>query len=220
MGTSALPAAEVKPRWRGVLHQAAFFAACGAGPMLVLATPTARTALAAAIFAATLALQLGVSALYHRIDWQPGARRWWRRLDHAAIFLLIAGSYTPFGLLAPAGAGGEGLLRWVWLGALVGVLRATLWPGAPRAVSTALYLALGWVAAAYLPLLQATLAPRAQAVLVAGGLLYTLGAACYALGRPNPWPGTFGYHEVFHACVVLAAVCHFGVITLLCLHPG
>jgi len=199
----------VKPRLRGVSHELAFFASLGAGALLIaFADPRAR--MAAAVYAASLATMLGVSALYHRPTWAPGPRRWMKRLDHAAIFVLIAGSYTPFALLLPER--GAVMLAIAWGGAALGILRSLFWVRAPRTISAALYVAMGWIAVAFLPALYTALGGAGMAFLVAGGLLYSVGAVIYATRRPDPAPAVFGYHEVFHALVVAAAACHFGVV--------
>lgn len=208
-----------KPLLRGAFHQAAFFVAAGAGAVLVAAAPNARAAWAASVFVACLAGLFGISALYHRRNWSPRPRAWMRRADHSAIFLLIAGTYTPVCQLALAGVGaGAGLLTWVWTGAGLGVARVLFWPGAPRWLSASLYLLLGWLVVLRLPALAAALGPASFLALVAGGLFYTVGAVCYASRRPDPWPSVLGYHEVFHACTIAAALCHFAVIASLTLH--
>jgi hemolysin III len=202
----------VRPTLRGVSHQFAFFVALGAGAVLIATAASARSAAASAIYALTLALMFGTSATYHRLARAPLARRIWQRLDHAAIFLAIAGAYTPIGLVALGGATGWHLLAWVWGGAGLGVLRAVLWPRAPRAITTGLYLGLGWALIAYLPEVRAALAPASLALLALGGLWYTLGAIVYALRRPDPLPSVFGYHEVFHVLVIAGALSHFAAI--------
>lgn len=208
------PDALVKPRWRGVSHQAAFYAALVAGAALLAAAADARAFVASAVYVATLVTLFGVSALYHRVDWSMTARRMMRRLDHAAIFLFIAGSYTPLCVLA-LGDAGRGLLVGVWAGAALGVARAVCWPGAPKAVSAAIYVMLGWLVIAWLPALASALGAGPMAVLAVGGVLYSLGALTYALRRPDPLPAVFGYHEVFHALVIVACGLHFGVIARL-----
>lgn len=201
--------ATVKPRLRGVSHELAFFAALGAGTVLVALAPP-RAAVAAAVYSLSLATMLGVSALYHRPTWAPGPRRWMRRLDHAAIFVLVAGTYTPFTLLLPQH--GQAMLALAWTGAALGIAQSLFWVGAPRPLVAALYLALGWAVVVFWPALHAALGAAGLAVLVLGGVLYSIGAIVYAARRPDPVPQVFGYHEIFHALVVLAAVCHFGVV--------
>src|SRR5881398_1119326 len=197
-----------KPRLRGVSHELAFFAALGAGAVLVALAPH-RTAVAAAIYAASLAIMLGTSALYHRPNWSPAPRRWLRRADHAAIFVLIAGTYTPFTLLLTGR--GPAMLALAWGGAAAGILQSLFWVHAPRPLVAALYLAFGWAIVLFWPALHATLGPAGIFFLAFGGLLYSAGAIVYAARRPDPAPAVFGYHEIFHAFVVAAAVCHFGV---------
>jgi len=201
--------ASVKPRLRGVSHELAFFAALGAGAVLVALAPP-RAAIAAAVYAVSLAMMLGVSALYHRPTWAPGPRRWMRRLDHAAIFVLVAGTYTPFTLLVPAHAGA--LLALAWGGAALGMAQSLFWVHAPRPLVAALYLAFGWAAVVFWPALQAALGAPGPTFLALGGVLYSVGAIIYAARRPDPRPAVFGYHEIFHAFVVAAAICHFAVV--------
>ncbi|HZX94300.1 MAG TPA: hemolysin III family protein [Myxococcales bacterium] len=198
-----------KPRFRGVSHELAFFAAAGAGAVLVaLAPPAAR--LAAAVYAGSLATMLGVSALYHRGSWAPGPYRWMGRLDHSAIFLLVAGTYTPLALSLPDG--GRAMLAIAWGGAALGIMQSLLWPRAPRALVASLYVAFGWAAVGFWPELRVALSGPALAALGLGGGLYSIGAVIYAARRPDPVPTVFGYHEIFHALVIAAAVCHFGVV--------
>jgi hemolysin III len=200
-----------KPQWRGVMHQVGFFVALLGGALLVALTPTARAA--CAVYAVSLAAMLGASAAYHRPNWPPKQRVWMRRLDHAAIFILIAGTATPFAL-ALHGAARVHFLGLMWGGAGVGVMRALFWIQAPKVLVAVLALALGWAATPFLPTIAAALGTATIAWLAAGGVAYTLGALAYAFKRPNPWPARFGYHEVFHALVVVAAVCHFVAVTL------
>jgi hemolysin III len=198
-----------KPRLRGVSHELAFFAALGAGAVLVaLAPPGARVA--AAVYGVSLATMLGVSALYHRPTWPPGPRVWMRRLDHAAIFVLVAGTYTPFALLL--GERGPTVLALACGGALLGILQSLFWVQAPRPLVVCLYVALGWAVAVFWPALHAALGVPALSALVLGGVLHSIGAVVYAARKPDPSPAVFGYHEIFHAFVIAAAVCHFGVV--------
>lgn len=198
-----------KPRLRGVSHRAAFFASLGAGPMLVAAAGNVQAATAATIYALTLAAMFGVSALYHLPTWSERARSFMRRLDHSAIFLVIAGSYTPICLVALNDGVGFWLLGLVWAGALLGVARAVFWSHAPKAISALFYVLLGCVVIPFLPRTAAVLSPLASGLLVAGGLLYLVGAVVYATRRPDPAPRVFGYHEVFHALTIVASICHF-----------
>jgi hemolysin III len=210
MHAAAVPA-RVKPLLRGVSHQIALVFALAAGGILVAVAPTTRALVASSIYAASLAALFGISALYHRPNWPAAPRAVMKRLDHAAIFVFIAGTYTPLCLLLPD-AGGMPLLAGVWAGAALGVARAVFWPDAPRALSAVLYVGLGWAVVPFLPELYARLGLLGLALLGGGGLLYTVGAVVYARRRPDPAPRIFGYHEVFHALVVAAAVLHFAMV--------
>jgi hemolysin III len=217
---SAIPEARVKPRLRGVFHQYAFFVSLASGTLLVLLTTTAKASLAAAIYAASVSALFGVSALYHRVTWTTPARRRMRRLDHSMIFLLIAGTYTPVGLLVLDGPLATVVLAVVWGGALAGIALEIAWTGAPRWLGGTVYLALGWVAVVAMPQLFARLGMAGGLLIVAGGLLYSAGAAVYALRRPDPAPAVFGYHEVFHLLVIAAVAAHFLAISLYALPSG
>jgi hemolysin III len=201
-----------KPRLRGVSHQYAFFVslACGIGLILDAAGGRARTA--AAIYAVAVSGLLGTSALYHRVTWRPAARRWMRRLDHSMIFVLIAGTYTPVALLALSGTLSRVVLFVVWGGAAAGVVFKLAWIDAPKWLFAVVYLALGWASVTVFGELPAAIGWLGVAGLALGGLLYTAGAIIYATGKPNPVPGVFGYHEVFHALVIAAAALHYAVI--------
>jgi hemolysin III len=202
-----------KPRLRGVLHKWAFFASLVLGAALVIFAPGGRGTLAAAIYAASVAALFGVSALYHRIDWQsPVSRKRMRRLDHTMIFVLIAGSYTPFALLVLDGTLATVILIAVWSGAVAGALMKLLWIDAPKWLVAGTYVLLGWVAVAAFPGLLDELGVAPTALVAAGGVLYTLGAVVYAARRPDPAPTVFGYHEVFHALVIAAAALQYAVI--------
>jgi hemolysin III len=207
---SAPPSATKKPLLRGVSHEIAAFVALAAWIGLCLAARSPQGRAAAAIYGAALLAQFTVSALYHRPTWAPRARLFWRRLDHSAIFLLIAGTYTPFCLLV-GGTSGQVLLAVVWVGGALGVVQAIAWPTAPKPLVALIYVALGWVVLPVLPSLYHRLGPLYIALLAAGGITYSLGAAVYALRRPDPFPRVFGYHEVFHALVIAAAVLQFVV---------
>jgi hemolysin III len=213
MSASATVLAPEKPLLRGVSHEIAAAVALAGWVALALVAAPGRARLAANVYGASLFTLFAVSALYHRPTWRPRARRVMRRLDHSAIFLLIAGTYTPFCLLLPP-ATGHLLLAVAWGGAAAGVLQSLLWVGAPRAFSAVVYVLLGWVVVPVLPALRAALGGGAVALLAGGGALYTLGALVYASRRPDPSPRVFGYHEVFHAMVIAAAGCHFAVAAL------
>ena len=206
----------VKPRLRGVVHEYAFFVALVAGAGLLVLAPSPKARLASAIYVLGLAGLLGTSALYHRVTWRrPNVRRWLRRLDHSMIFLLIAGTYTPFALLVLSQPLGTVVLVLIWAGAAGGIVLSLLWPDAPRTVSAAIYISLGWVAIIAMPQLFHRLGALGVALIAAGGLLYSVGAIVYARQRPDPVPTVFGYHEIFHVLVVAAAALHFAVIAFL-----
>jgi hemolysin III len=202
-----------KPRLRGVLHKWAFFASLVLGVMLVVLAPGGRGTLAAAIYAGSVAALFGVSALYHRIDWgSAAARRRMRRLDHTMIFVLIAGSYTPFALLVLNGSLATVILIVVWAGAAAGALMKLLWLDAPKWLVAGTYVLVGWVAVAAFPGMLDALGPGPTALVAVSGVLYTLGAVVYGRQRPDPAPAVFGYHEVFHALVIAAAALQYVVV--------
>ena len=209
-----------KPRLRGVSHQWAFYFSLVAGLALVIAAPGGRATLAAAIYAVSVAALFGTSALYHRVTWaSQRARRWMRRLDHSMIFLLIAGTYTPFALLVLNGTLAIVILVVVWGGALGGIVLKLVWIDAPKPLVAVLYVMLGWVAVAAFPDLLDGLGVTSAAMVVGGGILYTAGAVVYALRRPDPAPTVFGYHEIFHALVIAAAALQYAVIAFFVI-PG
>jgi hemolysin III len=213
MPTSSATLKLNKPRLRGVSHQWAFFVSVAIGAALVIVAPPGEPRLAAAIYALSVTALFGTSALYHRVTWASlGARRWMRRLDHSMIFCLIAGTYTPFALLVLDGDLATVILIVVWAGALAGVLMKLVWIDAPKALVAVTYIMLGWVALAAFPDMIERLGVTASTLVAVGGLLYTLGALVYAFQRPNPAPSVFGYHEVFHALVILAAAIQYAVI--------
>ena len=211
----------VKPRLRGVSHQWAFFVALVAGIVLVIAAPSGRATLAAGIYAVSVAAMFGASALYHRIDWRSlSARRWMRRLDHSMIYLLIAGTYTPFALLVLDGGLARAVLIAVWGGAVLGIGLKLLWPDTPKWLTAAVYVTLGWVAIIAFPQLASELGPVGMGLVAGGGILYTAGAVVYALRRPDPSPAVFGYHEIFHVLVIAAAVLQFVAVAAYALPAG
>ncbi len=213
MATPTPAPAPVKPSLRGVSHQLAFFLAVGLGLALVGTADGGAATTTAAIYATGVCGLFGVSALYHRRTWATDrSRAWMRRLDHSMIFVFIAATYTPIAVLALTGTLGTVILAVVWAGALAGVALSMAWPGAPKWLTALVYVALGWVAVAAMPQLWESLGPWSVAGLALGGVLYTLGAVVYARGRPDPRPAVFGYHEIFHAFVVVAAASHFAVI--------
>jgi hemolysin III len=202
-----------RPRMRGVSHQWAFFVSLALAVPLIITAPAGKGTLAAAIYAACVTLLFGTSALYHRVTWRTdAARRWMRRLDHSAIFLLIAGTYTPFALLVLHGSLADVVLAVVWSGAVGGILLKLLWIDAPKWLAAIIYVGLGWVAVAVTPDLIGQVGVVASILVATGGILYTLGAVTYALRRPDPIPTVFGYHEVFHALVIVAAALQYAVI--------
>jgi hemolysin III len=211
----------VKPRLRGVSHQWAFFVALAAGVALVVAAPPGRATLAALVYAISVAAMFGASALYHRIDWKsPAARRWMRRLDHSMIYVLIAGTYTPFALLVLEGGLAKAVLIAVWGGAALGIGLKMLWPDTPKWLTAAVYVTLGWVAVIAFPELASELGVLGMALVAGGGVLYTAGAVVYALRRPDPAPAVFGYHEIFHVLVIAAALLQFVAVAAYALPAG
>jgi hemolysin III len=216
--SDAIPA---KPRLRGVSHQWAFFIALVAGAVLVAAAPAGRATLAATIYALSVVAMFGASALYHRVNWKSvSARRWMRRLDHSMIYVLIAGTYTPFALLVLDGGMARAILITVWSGAALGIGLKLLWPDTPKWLTAGVYVALGWVAVAAFPELAGELGVAGMALIAGGGVLYTLGAIVYALRRPDPAPAVFGYHEIFHVLVIAAALLQYVAVAAYALPEG
>ena len=209
-----------RPLLRGVLHQAAFAVSLVVGTLLIVGADGARRHVAAAVFAASVAACFGASALYHRVTWTPNLRRWMRRIDHAGIYLLIAGTYTPVCLLVLDGTWRIVVLAIVYAGAAAAVVLKFAWVDAPKWVAPALGLALGWTAVVALPQLATRLNPAAVALLGVGGLAYTAGAIIYARRRPNPMPMVFGYHELFHALTIAAVACQYVAIAFFVIHAG
>ena len=205
-----------KPLLRGVFHQWAFFAAFTAGLVLVALADGVRERVASWVYAAALAAMFGMSAIYHRVDWRTPARRAWaRRLDHSTIFLFIAGTYTPFALLAFEGASAAALLAAVWCAALFGLAVSLCWIDAPKWAATVAYVVVGWVGALATPQLFSSLGVAAAVLVLVGGVLYTAGAVIYGLRRPDPFPTVFGYHELFHVLVIAAAAVQFIAVSLI-----
>jgi len=209
----------VKPKLRGVFHELGFYAAVGLGVALVLTAQDVRARTAAAIFAGCVAACFGASALYHRPTWRPAARARLARLDHAGVFLLIAGTYLPFGLLVMSTDWAVPMLTVVWSGALAAILLKLFWARAPKVLSAGIALGLGWAGAAAFPQLLKLQLPGLLLVVV-GGLLYTAGAIVYARRRPDPAPQVFGYHELFHVLTVAAVGCQYGAIAFYVLPRG
>lgn len=206
--------APLKPRLRGWIHLTAFPAALIAGLVLTATGPTASARLATAVYVAASAALFGVSALYHRTDLSPAATARLKRCDHANIYLIIAGTYTPIAHLALEGTARTAILTAVWTGAAAGIAFRTLWIGAPRWLYTGLYIALGWIALAVLPQLATGAGPAATALIITGGLLYTAGGLVYARKRPDPAPQWFGFHEVFHALTLAAYIAQFAAVAI------
>jgi hemolysin III len=201
-----------RPRLRGVFHLWAFVVFAALGAVLIATAPGARERIAATVFGIALVLTFGVSALYHRVTWRPAARRVMRRLDHASIYLLIAGTYTPYGLLVLSGAWQFSVLGVVWVGAALAIAQRLIWVDAPKWLAALAGISLGWVGVVAFPQIVSETGSAGTALVVAGGLLYTLGAVVYVVQRPDPVPAVFGYHEVFHLMTIAAAGCHFAAI--------
>jgi hemolysin III len=211
-GTVATPLIP-KPRLRGVLHQWACATSALLGALVVVFADGGRERIAAVVYAASVTGLFGASALYHRVTWRrPAVRRWMRRLDHAMIFVLIAGTYTPFALLAFDDGIGRVLLVAVWSGAAGGVALKLLWIDAPKWLGVAVYIGLGWLAVWTFPSLVDAVGIIPTVLVGLGGLLYTTGAVVYATRRPDPVPTVFGYHELFHLLVVIAAALQYAVV--------
>jgi len=213
----AVTVAELKPRLRGWLHAYAAAVSIASGAVMIAVAAAVKGGAAAAttsIYCATVTLLFGTSALYHRLNWRPATRRLMKRLDHSMIFVFIAGTYTPIAALTLPRTPAMAVLIAVWSGAVIGVGLQTLWPSAPRWLSAPCYIALGWVAVFVMPDLLHNAGVAAFVLIVAGGAVYTAGGIVYALKRPNPVPGVFGFHEVFHLCTLVAAACHYVAIWL------
>lgn len=211
---------ERKPLLRGVIHQAGFVVSLVVGTLLIVGADGAREHIAAAVFAASVAICFGASALYHRVTWTPPVRLWMRRVDHAGIYVLIAGTYTPVCLLALSGAWRWTVLAIVWAGAGAAIIFKFAWVGAPKWLAAATGLALGWVGVVAFPKLATTLDPAAVVLLGVGGLIYTAGAVVYVRRKPNPAPAVFGYHEVFHAMTIVAVACQYVAIAFFIVRAG
>ena len=209
---------EKKPTWRGWIHAATFPLAIVLGAILIVMADGAAAKISSAIFVASSLLLFGISALYHRFAWGDTTRRLLKRLDHANIFLLIAGSYTPITVLALPPEKAVLLLWLVWGGAALGIGFRVFWIGAPRWLYVPLYVVLGWAAVMFVvDFFQANAVM--MTLILAGGLCYTVGAIIYGLKRPNPFPGRFGFHEIFHTLTLLAFLCHWTAIYLVAVNP-
>ena len=213
------PVTEVKPSWRGWIHTGTFPLAIAAGIVLICVADGPAAKWSSAVFMTTSLLLFGISALYHRINWKPKTKVMLKRFDHANIFLLIAGTYTPLAVLALPPSKGVLLLVLVWTGAILGIAFRVFWVHAPRWLYVALYILLGWAAMMYVvDLFQANVAM--MVLVIVGGLAYTAGAVIYGMKKPNPIPGVFGFHEIFHTLTVVAFLCHWTAILLIALHPA
>jgi hemolysin III len=203
---------ELIPLLRGVSHALAVPVALAAAAVLVAVAEPGPARAAAMVYGGGLCMLFAGSASYHRLRCSPGLKKLLWKIDHAAIYVVIAASYTPIGMLVLDGWERWTVLGFVWIGAVGGVALSVVWVTAPRLLFTLTYVGLGWAAVLAFPSLLARLEPAPLLLFLAGGLLYSAGAAVYATRRPDPWPGTFGFHEVFHALVIAAAVTHFVAI--------
>jgi hemolysin III len=220
MTTGALERRQVKPRLRGWLHMGAFPAVVTAGFALVALGPTLHARLAAVVYALTSALLFGVSGIYHRGRPPAPVVEVHRRIAHANIYLIIAGTYTPFAVLALEGAARAVVLSAVWSGALAGVVFRVIWLGAPRWLYTSFYIGLGWVAVFVMPQFVSGAGVAATVLVIVGGALYSVGGIVYALRRPDPSPRWFGFHEVFHACTLAAYGAQYVAVSLVVHQAG
>jgi hemolysin III len=202
-----------------VFHQYAFFVALVLGGLLIAGAPHARTRVAAAVFAVAVAAMFGASALHHRVTWRERGYRWSRRVDHAGVYLAIAGTYTPFGLLVLSGTWRMVVLGIVWAGAAAAITLKFVWVDAPKWLAAAIAISLGWVAVIVFPQLIDGLGWSGTSLILVGGLCYTLGGLVYALRRPDPLPAVFGYHEVFHLLVIAAVGFQYSVVAFWVIHP-
>jgi hemolysin III len=209
-----------RPLLRGVFHQVGFSASLVVGTLLIVGADGARRHVAAAVFAGAVAACFGASALYHRITWTPRLRLWMRRVDHAGVYLLIAGTYTPICLLVLRGDWRLIVLPTVWVCAAAAAIFKFVWVDAPKWLAAALGVMLGWAGVAVLPQLAARLDPAAVALLGIGGLIYTAGAVVYARRRPDPAPAVFGYHELFHVLTLIAVSCQYVAIAFFVIGAG
>jgi hemolysin III len=210
----------VRPVLRGVLHELAFSVSLVVGTLLIVGADGELRHTVAAVFAGSVAYCFGASALYHRVSWKPRLRSWMRRVDHAGVYLLIAGTYTPVGLLVLAHTWRVVVLAVVWAGSAAAIMLRFVWAQAPKWLSVLIGITLGWMIVAALPQLAAHLNPAALVLLGVGGLAYTAGAIIYVRRRPDPAPAVFGYHELFHTLTVLAAACQYVAIAFFVIHAG
>ena len=214
----AYEAVEIKPTWRGWIHLSTLPIAIAAGIVLILLARGVPATVSSAVFVTSSILMFGISGTYHRFNWSPRTKKVLKRLDHANIFLLIAGTYTPIAVLALPADKAQTLLIAIGIGTVIGIAMRVLWVGAPRWSYVPIYLGLGWAAVMYLPDLVAANLAMMVLVLV-GGLAYTVGGVIYGLKWPNPSAKNFGFHEIFHALTVVAFLCHWTAVLLIALNP-
>ena len=216
---AAAAEAEARPTWRGWIHTGVLPIVIAAGIVLIVLADGVGAKVSTSIFFGCSVLLFGNSALYHRFNWKPATKKALKRIDHANIFLLIAGTYTPITLLALPQSQAFVLMILIWGSALLGIGFRVFWLNAPRWLYVPLYIAMGWAALAFVS--DFMNANAAMMILVlSGGLCYTIGAVVYALKRPNPWPGQFGFHEIFHALTVVAFLSHWAGVLLIALNPA
>ena len=208
-------AGDIKPKLRGWLHASAVPLSLVGGILLIVFATTTLGRVGGAVYLAASLLLFGTSAIYHRFGWGRTGAAILRRIDHSNIYVFMAATYTPLALLLLTGTSRVLLLVCIWASAILGVLFRVLWLSAPRWLYTALYVAMGWAAIAWLPQLWASGGGLVIGLIGLGGLIYTAGAVVYGLKRPNPSPTWFGFHEIFHTCTVLAAGCHYAAIALI-----
>jgi hemolysin III len=213
-------AALARPKLRGVLHQAGFLIALAVAPLLIVGADGGRPRFAAAVFGGSVVACFGASALYHRVTWTTRARLWMRRVDHAGVYILIAGTYTPVCLLVLDDVWRLVVLSIVWTGALAAIVLKFAWVDAPKWLSATIGLILGWLAVVALPQLIGRLNVAALTLIVVGGLAYSAGAVVYARRRPDPAPAVFGYHEVFHALTIVGIACQYVAIAFFVIRTG
>lgn len=212
MTSSSAQKPKQKPLLRGYLHQEAFFIALGACALLVAKSSKSITLLAALVYSFGLLMMLGVSAVYHRVHWQPKPRALMKRLDHSAIFIQIAATFTPICLLALKDGDGLFLLKVIWTAAIAGILQAVFWVSAPKFVTALFYVIMGWQALPYVSDLAQALGTTKVFLIIAGGIVFTVGSLFYATKKPDLVPNVFGYHELFHLFTIIGAILHFIVI--------
>lgn len=201
-----------RPRLRGYFHQEAFFLFLGLCIFLIISSPGLMKTLSSLVYSFSLLFLFGTSAIYHRVHWEPAPRAVMKRLDHSAIFVLIAGSFTPICLLALPDLISARLMKLIWFLAFFGILKSVFWVKAPKWLNAILYVGMGWIAAPYLPELNEALGTTRVALILIGGIIYTVGGVFYALRWPKLSPSTFGFHELFHVFTIIAAALHFVVI--------